>query len=189
MTKPPAATTLASMMKLLYSADAIAARIKDLAESLNKSLAGNKVVHTVVTMNGAAIFASDLCRQIQIPQVLHYTGGSYFQGNIKQEIAMNPETLPSNFNLAPVLVIEDILDGGNGVRHLRQILAERGAGPITVVTLFKRVGGQAVADHAAFSLPKELFVIGYGLDMDGRYRELPGIYTFETTLSGHSGVC
>lgn len=177
------------MMKLLYSTDAIAARVKDLAETLNKSLAGSKLVHTVVTMNGSAVFAADLCRQIQLPQILHYTGGSYFQGNIKQEIALNPETLPTNFNLAPVLVVEDILDSGNGIRHLRQTLAERGAGPITVVALFKRVGSQAIADHAAFSLPKELFVVGYGLDMDGRYRELPAIYTFETTLSGQSGLC
>lgn len=178
------------MMKLLYSAEAIAARVNDLADTLNKSLAGNKVVHTVVTMNGAAFFAADLCRRMQIPQVLHYTGGSYFQGPIKQEVVMNPETLPTNFNLAPVLVIEDILDSGNAMRQLRQILAERGAGPITVVTLFKRIGSPAVADHAAFSLPKELFVVGYGLDMDGRYRELPAIYTFETTImTAQSGNC
>jgi hypoxanthine phosphoribosyltransferase len=178
------------MMKVLYSAEAIAARVNDLGDALNKSLAGNKLVHTVVTMNGAAVFAADLIRRIQVPQVLHFTGGSYFQGPIKQEVAMDPATLPSNFNLAPVLVIEDILDSGNAIRQLRHILAERGAGPITVVSLFKRIGSPAVADHSAFSLPKELFVVGYGLDMDGRYRELPAIYTFETTvMTGQSGQC
>ena len=178
------------MMKPLYSAEAIAARVKDLGDTLNRQLAGSKMVHTVVTMNGAAVFAADLIRCITAPQVLHYTGGSYFQGAIKQEVAMNPETLPSNFNQAPVLVIEDILDSGNAIRQLRQILSDRGAGPITVVTLFKRVGSPSVADHAAFSLPRELFVVGYGLDMDGRYRELPGIYTFENTvMTGQSGSC
>lgn len=178
------------MMKMLYSAEAIAARVHDLGDALNKNFAGQKLVHTVVTMNGAAIFAADLTRRITAPQVLHYTGGSYFQGNIKQEVAMNPETLPTNFNHAPVLVIEDILDSGNAIRQLRHILAERGAGPITVVSLFKRIGSPAVADHTAFSLPKELFVVGYGLDMDGRYRELPGIYTFENTvMTGQSGQC
>lgn len=178
------------MMKVLYSAETIASRVNDLAATLSKDLAGNKLVHTVVTMNGAAVFAADLIRRLQVPQVLHFTGGSYFQGPIKQELAMNPETLPSNFNLAPVLVVEDILDSGNAIRQLRHILAERGAGPITVVTLFKRIGSPAVADHAAFSLPKELFVVGYGLDMDGRYRELPAIYTFETTMmAGQSGQC
>ncbi|MBI1308748.1 MAG: hypothetical protein GC129_02670 [Proteobacteria bacterium] len=178
------------MMKMLYSAEAIAGRVKDLADTLNRSFKGEKAIHTVVTMNGAHMFAADLCRQLNVPQVLHFTGGSYFQGAIKQEIAMNPETLPTNFNLAPVLVIEDILDSGNGIRRLRQILAERGAGPITVVALFKRVGSPAIAEHAAFSLPKELFVVGYGLDMDGRYRELPAIYTFETTITGgQQGIC
>ncbi len=178
------------MMKILYSAEAIAARVNDIADALNKSLAGQKTIHTVITMNGAAIFAADLVRRLNVPQVLHYTGGSYFQGAIKQEIATNPETLPTNFNQSPVLVIEDILDSGNGIRQLRHILAERGAGPITVVSLFKRIGSPAVAEHTAFSLPKELFVVGYGLDMDGRYRELPSIYTFESSvMSGQSGNC
>ncbi|NBX86684.1 MAG: hypothetical protein EBQ80_05580 [Proteobacteria bacterium] len=177
-------------MKVLYSPEAIAARVKDLAATLNKSFADTKLIHTVVTMNGAAVFAADLCRQLSVPQVLHYTGGSYFKGNIKQEIAMNPETLPTNFHLAPVLVIEDILDSGNGIRQLRQILGTRGAGPITVVSLFKRIGSPALADHTAFSLPKELFVVGYGLDMDGRYRELPGIYSLENTLiTATMGTC
>lgn len=187
------------MMKILYSAEAIAARVNDLADTLNKTLTeqigsegfhGKKVLHTVVTMNGAAMFAADLVRRITTPQVLHYTGGSYFQGAIKQEIATNPETLPSNFNQSPILIIEDIIDSGNGLRQLRQILSDRGAGPITVVSLFKRIGSPGVAEHTAFSLPKELFVVGYGLDMDGRYRELPGIYTFESSvMSGQSGNC
>ncbi len=178
------------MMKLLYSAEAIAARVNDLGDTLNRQYKSDKMLHTVVTMNGASIFAADLVRRITTPQVLHFTGGSYFQGAIKQEVAMNPETLPSNFNQAPVLVIEDILDSGNAIRQLRHILAERGAGPITVVSLFKRIGSPSVAEHAAFSLPRELFVVGYGLDMDGRYRELPAIYTFENTvMTGQSGQC
>ena len=178
------------MMKLLYSAEAIAARVHDLGDALNRQFKGETMIHTVVTMNGAAVFAADLIRRVHAPQVLHFTGGSHFQGAIKQEVAMNPETLPSNFNQAPVLVIEDILDSGNAIRQLRQILSDRGAGPITVVSLFKRVGSPGMADHSAFSLPRELFVVGYGLDMDGRYRELPGIYTFENTLmTGQSGQC
>ncbi len=178
------------MLKLIYSPEAIAARVADLANTLNRDLSGTKLLHTIVTMNGACMFAADLTRQLKIPQVLHFTGGSFFQGAIKQEVAMDPATLPNNFHLAPVLIIEDILDGGDGVKNLRQMLGQRAAGPVTVITLFKRVGSQALADHYAFSLPKELFVVGYGLDMDGRYRELPGIHAFESgVMSGTSGVC
>lgn len=188
--KPNPTPTLSFMMKLIYSADTIQGRVRDIADALNKQLTGIPHMHTVVTMNGAFMFAADLSRLLTVPQVMHFTGGSYFQGPIKQEIALNPETLPSNFNQSPVLVIEDILDSGNAIRQLRHMLAERGAGPITVVSLFKRIGSPAVADHTAFSLPKELFVVGYGLDMDGRYRELPGIYTFESTvMTGQSGSC
>jgi hypoxanthine phosphoribosyltransferase len=188
--KMSAEATLNPMMKLLYSAEAIQGRVNDIADALNRQFKGEKTLHTVVTMNGAHIFAADLVRRLQVPQVMHFTGGSYFQGAIKHEVSMNAETLPSNFNQTPVLVIEDILDSGNAIRQLRHILAERGAGPITVVSLFKRVGSPALAEHSAFALPRELFVVGYGLDMDGRYRELPGIYTFESTvLTGQSGNC
>jgi hypoxanthine phosphoribosyltransferase len=179
------------MMKILYSADTIAARVRELADALARDLAGTKLLHTVITMNGAHMFGADVCRALAVPQVLHYTGGSYFQGPIKQEVALNPETLPHSFQHAPVLVIEDILDSGANIRQLRHMLAERQAGRIVVVSLFKRVGSPAEADHTAFSLPKELFVVGYGLDMDGRYRELPDLYTFESTLmsGAQSGLC
>lgn len=178
------------MMKLLYDAATVQSRVADLADALNRDMGHHKLVHVVVTMNGGFMFAADLCRQLKMPLVLHFTGGSYFKGNIKQDLAMNPETLPTNFNSTPVLIIEDILDAGNAVRHLKQALAERKAGPMTVVTLFKRVGSPAEADHAAFSLPKELFVVGYGLDMDGRYRELKDIFTFEhSVMTGVGGVC
>ena len=178
------------MMKLLYSAEAIASRVSDIADTLKRQYKDEKLIHTIVTMNGAAIFAADLVRQIPTQQVLHFTGGSYFQGAIKHEVSMNAETLPSSFNHSPVLVIEDILDSGNSIRQLRQTLAERNAGEITVVTLFKRISSPFPAEHSAFSLPRELFVVGYGLDMDGRYRELPAIYTFENTvMTGQSGQC
>lgn len=178
------------MMKILYDAATIESRVADLAETLNKALAPHKLVHTVVTMNGAWMFAADLTRRLKMGQVLHFTGGSYFKGAIKQDIAMNPETLPSSFNHAPVLIIEDILDSGNAVRQLREAVAARQAGPITVVTLFKRVGAPGAADHSAFSLPRELFVVGYGLDMDGRFRELRDLYTFENSvMTGESGIC
>jgi hypoxanthine phosphoribosyltransferase len=178
------------MMKLLYTADVIASRIADLGASLSKEFAGHKLIHTVVTMNGSVCFAADLCRRMTVPQVLHFTGGSYFQGHIKQEVALNAETLPGDFGGAPVLIIEDILDAGSAARQLKQLVADRKAGSITIVTLFKRVGGSSDAAHVAFSLPRELFVVGYGLDMDGRFRELKDIYTFETTvMTGQTGNC
>lgn len=177
-------------MKILYSADTIASRVADMAATLNRDLAEHKLIHTVVTMNGSFVFAADLCRQLTIPQVLHFTGGSYFQGAIKQEMALNADTLPTSFNHCPVLIVEDILDTGGAIRQLRHLLAERQAGPITVVSLFKRMGSAGQTDQAAFTLPKEIFVVGYGLDMDGRFRELKDIYTFENTvMTSTEGQC
>lgn len=178
------------MMKTLYDSGSIQARVSDLADMLNRQYGDKNPMHVIVTMNGAWMFAADLCRQLKAPQTLHFTGGSYFKGNLKHDIAMNADTLPTSFHGLPVLVIEDILDSGNTLRHLKEAITKREAGPITTVTLFKRVGSPGAADHAAFSLPRELFVVGYGLDMDGKYRNLPAIYTFENSvMTGIGGVC
>ena len=177
-------------MKMLYKEQVIKDRVQELAENIARQYSGDELVHVVVTLNGAFMFAADLIRQLPFPMVLHFTGGSFFEGAIKHDVSINPETLPSNFNNAPVLIVEDVLDSGKSVKQLRQILADRRAGNIQVATLFKRIGGEAEAEYCGFSLRKELFVVGYGMDMDGRYREKRDVYTFETTLmSGEVGRC
>ncbi|PIZ30907.1 MAG: hypothetical protein COY40_03405 [Alphaproteobacteria bacterium CG_4_10_14_0_8_um_filter_53_9] len=178
------------MLKLLYSQAAIASRLDDLASAIRKDLGDVKLIHTIVTMNGSMMFAADLTRVLGIPQILHFTGGSYFKGAIKHEVALNPETLPTTFGGAPVLILEDILDNGTVIKQLRQLAVERQAGKVLSAALFKRMGSESTADHVAFTLPKDSFVVGYGLDMDGRYRELKDIHCLDTGIASNKpGLC
>lgn len=177
-------------MEVLYSASSIDERVSNIAKDIQKDFHGANPLHVVVTMNGAFMFAADLVRRINLPMVLHFTGGSYFEGAVKHEVSMSGDTLPSSFSGAPVLLIEDVLDTGKSVGHLRQMLADRQASTISVATLLKRQGGGAKANYSAFTIPQELFVVGYGMDMDGRYRELKDIHTFATSGTGSTaGVC
>jgi len=177
-------------MKQLYSQETIQERVKDLAKQINNDFVGEELVNVIVTMNGAFVFAADLIRQLNVPLTLHFTGGSYFEGAIKHDIAMDTKTMPASFANAPVLIVEDVLDSGKSLKQLRQLIADKHAGSIKVATLLKRQTGNAKADYVGFNLPRELFVVGYGLDMDGRHRELKDILTFENTLmSGSSGNC
>ncbi len=177
-------------METLYSAATIQSRVKDLADAINRDLKGSPEVHVIITLNGAFMFAADLVRHLNFPMVLHFTGGSFFEGPIKHDVSINPETLPSNFGGAPVLLLEDMLDSGKTINQLRQVFADRQAGRIQIATLLKRQGGKAEADHIGFTIPRQLFVVGYGLDLDGRYRELKEIFTLtNTTLGTDEGIC
>lgn len=177
-------------MKQLYSTETIQERVKELAKQISRDFEGEDIINVIVTMNGAFMFAADLVRHLDLPVVLHFTGGSFFEGAIKHDVAMDAKTMPMSFAGAPVLVVEDVLDSGKSLKQLRQMIADKHAGSIQVVTLLKRQNGNAKADYVGFNLPRELFVVGYGLDMDGRFRELNDILTFENTLmSGSSGNC
>lgn len=178
-------------MEILFKAEAIAERLTDMTSSLNKLYASAKApVNIVVTLNGAFMFAADLVRQLNFPIVLHFTGGTFFEGTTKQEVIISPSSLPQDFHGNPVILIEDMLDSGKTVAQLHNILKEHNAGDIKVVTLLKRQGGKGYADLCGFTVPRQLFVVGYGLDQDGRYRELKDIYTIGTNLSGNTvGMC
>ena len=177
-------------MDLLYSSTVINERIGDIASLLNKELKGHRQIHMIVVMNGAFMFAADLARKLNLPVVMHFTGGSYFDGPIKQELGLQPQTLPSSFGNTPVLVVEDILDSGNSIDKVRQLLADRQAKQISIISLLKRQGTRVQADHVAFTIPNEMFVVGYGLDLDGRYRELRDIYHLASAPTGNtSGTC
>ncbi|MFZ2619698.1 MAG: phosphoribosyltransferase family protein [Alphaproteobacteria bacterium] len=174
-------------MELLYSAAAIQGRVDDIASSLNRAHKGQPLVHAIVMMNGAMMFAADVVRKLNLPLTLHFCGGSYFDGAIKHEVGLNPQTLPSSFNNAPVLIIEDIVDSGKSVATMRQLLADRHASEIKLVTLLKRQSTKVTPDECAFTIPDNLFVVGYGMDLDGRYRELKDIRKLATGTG--SGVC
>ncbi len=177
-------------MDLLYSAKAIEERISDIASHLNKELKGTSIVHIIVMMNGSFIFAADLVRKLSIPTVIHFVGGSYFEGSIKYEIGLKAESLPSSFANAPVIIIEDILATCTSSIKLRQLLADRQAKEIILVSLLKRQKTALSPNHCAFTIPNEMFVVGYGMDLDGRYRELKGVYHLSSAPAGStSGSC
>ncbi|MEC9290959.1 MAG: phosphoribosyltransferase family protein [Pseudomonadota bacterium] len=175
------------MMTSLYSASAIDERVKDIAEDINKEFAGQDSIHAVVTLNGAFVFAADLIRHLKVPLVMHFAGATSYFGTNQKDLRINADALPPSFGGKPVLLIEDIVDSGNTIAMLRQIMADRSAGTIRVATLLKRQGSSGVADFYGFTVPEGLFVIGYGMDIDGRYRELPEIQTLGTATS--SGAC
>jgi hypoxanthine phosphoribosyltransferase len=167
------------MLSPLYSESVIAERVREIADRLNAQYAKADLVHAIVTLNGAFIFAADLVRQLKFPLMLHFAGATSYMGTEQQkDLRINADAIPHSFGNKPVILIEDIIDSGKTISKLRQIMADRFASSITVVALLRRQGGGGNADYFGFTVPPGLFVVGYGLDLDGRYRELRDIQGF-----------
>ncbi len=174
----------------LYSANAIRDRVKQIADSLNKEYGNEGLVHAVVVLNGAFMFASDLIRELDLPLVVHFVGAPDFESQESKAMSIELNTLPRSFGNSPVIIIEDIVDGGNTIGKMRTELANRFASRIEVAALLKRQGGEGKADYHGFTVPEGLFLVGYGLDLDGRYRDNKDICTFGTsTVKGGKGMC
>ncbi len=175
----------------LYSVESIQERVEKIAQDINRDFKGEELVHIVVTLNGAFMFAADLVRLLDIPQVISFVGASSYVGAKQGDnLTLNMDSLPRSFGSKPVIVIEDIMDTGNTISALRQVLADRMASTIKVVSLLKRQGCDGHADYFGFTVPRGLFVIGYGMDMDSRYREMSDIKVLGgATMYNNGGVC
>ena len=158
---------------------------KELAEitaKLGKTItdeykASDKPLVVIVILKGSLIFASDLIRRIEMPleiefmKVSSYGAGTKNSGEIKIHLDLNRDHL-ENYN---ILIIEDIVDSGRTLSRLTQLLKNRNANNVKTCTLLDKPSRREVEfvpDFCGATIPDE-FVVGYGLDFDEKYRNLP----------------
>lgn len=167
----------ADLERILLSAEQIQTRVVRMAAELNRVFAG-RTVSVVALMDGALFFVADLLRQLEIPVKLHTLSANSYHGGIASigDVRVDwPADL--NFEGQDVLLLDDILDTGLTLSVLRdKINAQRPASLRTVVLLAKkreRVRNVTVED-IGFEIENE-FVVGYGMDYQGHFRNLPCI--------------
>lgn len=177
------------LIQPLYSKQVVANRIERLAEELNKKYKGHKNIHLVVTLNGAFIFAADLVRMLKFPVTLCFAGSVTSQVQTVANTRINVDALPKSFGKEPVLILEDIIDSGKTIGVLREMVAERFSSSIEIIALVKRQHCKVAPDYACFTVPEGMFLVGYGMDLENRYRELPGIFTIDCTMDKAKSVC
>lgn len=132
-------------------------------------------------MTGALVFAADLIRQLPFKLRLELVAVSSYPGkSMASKGAMMASELPRDLDGKHVLIIDDILDSGSTIAVLRSLIEEQNPASVRVCVLLekKRADGPPVAkaDYVGFEIPDE-FVVGYGLDYDGYYRNHPEIVT------------
>ncbi len=170
-------------IEVYLAQEKIQARIKELADEINKDFAG-KELHVIGILNGAFMFTADLVRHLTIPVTLEFmAASSYGDGTVSSgELKINLD-IKKDIEGKHVLIIEDIVDTGLTLKVLKKNLEERRPSSLKLASfLFKpaRLEHPVDIDYLGFEI-EDHFVIGYGLDYAGRYRELPyvGIYSPE----------
>jgi hypoxanthine phosphoribosyltransferase len=163
--------------KLYINRKEIAFQVKKIADSINQDYKNQDPVFLVI-LNGAFIFAADLYREIIIPSQISFIKlSSYYKvsstGNVKELIGLNDNVFNRN-----LIIIEDIIDSGLTLQHVRDALQDLGAASIEIATLFLKPESfhkDFEIKYTGFSIPND-FIVGYGLDFEGYGRNLQDVY-------------
>jgi hypoxanthine phosphoribosyltransferase len=163
--------------EVLFSAEQIASRIRELGEAISRDYAERDLVLAGV-LRGAAFFLVDLARALTIPAAIDFIAISSYGPNSKASgVVRIVKDLEEEIAGRHLLVVEDIVDTGLTLGYLLRILRERGPASLQVCALLDR-SMRRIVDHPiayrGFEVP-DRFVVGYGLDYQQRYRSLPFI--------------
>jgi hypoxanthine phosphoribosyltransferase len=165
------------IQEVLYNAEQIQAKVKELGETLTRDFEGRNPL-VICVLKGAFIFMSDLVKEIDVPLEIDFMAvSSYGQSTKSSGVVKIIKDLDVSVEGRDVLIVEDIIDSGLTLSYLIDVLERRNAKSVTIVTLFDKPARRTVeleADYKGFTLP-DAFVVGYGLDYAEKYRNLPYI--------------
>src|SRR6185295_6786847 len=167
-------------MKVLLSHDAIQARVAEMGKQISADYAGREP-HLVCVLKGACTFMTDLCRTMDLPLTLDYIAVSSYGATTKSsgEVKLVKD-LDQGLDGRDLIVIEDIVDTGLTLNYLLKVLKARGPRSLKVVTLLSKPSRRLVSvevDYVGFTID-DLFVVGYGLDYNERFRNLKDIVVY-----------
>jgi len=165
----------------VVSQAAIARRVADLGTQITEDYAGRAPL-LVGVLKGAFVFMADLARAIDLPVECDFMAVSSYGAATKTSgVVRIVKDLDLDLSGRDVLIVEDIIDSGLTLQYLRRNLLARGPASLEVCALLVREGqqkGDLGLKYIGFSIPPE-FVIGFGLDVAERYRNLPDVRTYK----------
>lgn len=174
---------MAEHIKVMMTEEEVDRKIKEIGLLISKDYEG-KEVHLICILRGASFFACELAKRINLPvtidfmSVSSYGGGTESSGHVKIV-----KDLEESIEGKEVIVVEDIIDTGRTLSHLMELLRNRNPKSLALCALLDKPDRRVVdvdVKYVGFQVP-DLFVVGYGLDYDQKYRNLPyiGVVEFE----------
>ena len=161
----------------LISEEQVNAKIRELGEQISRDYEG-KTVHLVCILKGACFFMCELAKRITVPVSMDFmTVSSYGSGTKSSGIVRIKKDLDDPIDGLDVIIVEDIVDSGRTLFYLEEVIRQRGCASVRTCTLLDKPERRVVdldVDYTGFEIPDK-FVVGYGMDYDQRYRDLPFI--------------
>ena len=165
------------VLRVLLSEDEIREKVRELGGKITADYKNSNLM-LVTVLKGAVVFLADLMRQIDVPAEIDFMVVSSYGSGVKSSgVVKSVKDLDVPLAGKDILIVEDILDSGLTLSYIKELLESRGPRSIRIATLLDKPSRRKVdlqADYIGFSVPDE-FVIGYGLDYDEKYRNLPYI--------------
>ena len=174
---------MAEHVKVLLSEKEVDDRIQAIGEQISRDYAG-KQVHLICVLKGGSFFLCELAKRITVPVSLDFMSVSSYGSETKSSgVVKIIKDLDEPIKGKDVLVIEDIVDSGRTLSYLMEMLKDRGPASLKLCTLLDKPDRRVIdvpVDYTGFEIPDE-FVVGYGLNYDQRYRNLPyiGVISFD----------
>ena len=166
---------MAERVEVMLSEEEVDRRIQEIGEQISKDYAG-KQVHLVCVLKGGSFFLCELAKRITVPVSLDFM-------SVSSGVIKIVKDLDEPLRDKDVIVVEDIVDSGRTLSYLLDMLKARGPKSMALCTLLDKPDRRVIdvkVDYTGFQIPDE-FVVGYGLDYDQRYRNLPyiGVVKFD----------
>ena len=162
---------------ILFNEEQLKARVREIAGQIDRDFAGKEPM-LISVLRGSFIFMADLMRSITLPCTVDFMAvSSYGAGTTSSGKVKITKDLSESIEGRDIIVVEDILDSGNTLSYLLQILQARHPASMKLCTLLDKPDRRIKpvhVDYSGFSIPDE-FVVGYGLDFAEKYRNLPYI--------------
>ena len=169
-------------IRVLLSEEEVAKRIKEMGEVISSDYEG-RPLHLICILKGGVFFTCELAKRISLPLTLDFMSvSSYGAGTVSSPIVKILKDMDEANEGKAVLIVEDIIDSGNTLSYLIEVLKQRNPRSIELCTLLdkpeRRVKKQVTVKYTCFTVPDQ-FIVGYGLDYDQKYRNLPYIGVIE----------
>ncbi|MBQ4627303.1 MAG: hypoxanthine phosphoribosyltransferase [Clostridia bacterium] len=166
---------LKDIKDVYYSEEKLHGIVKDLGRKISEDYKGKNLL-LVSVLKGSVVFMADLMRAITVPCEIDFMCvSSYASGTTSSGVVKIIKDLDINLEGKDVLIVEDILDSGRTLNYIISILEKRNPASIKICTLLDKPERRVVdlyADYSGAEVPDE-FVVGYGLDYNEKYRNLP----------------
>jgi hypoxanthine phosphoribosyltransferase len=177
------------LAKILIAHEQLQKRIAELGDAISRDYAGKDLL-LVCVLKGGVLFLSDLVRAIHIPHAIDFMAISSYGGMRTESSGVVRIIMDLNSNIVNrnVLIVEDIIDTGRTLAYITELLKTRNPTSLRICTLLNKPSRREVdvpLDYIGFDIPNE-FVVGYGLDYNEIYRNLPFIGVLKTELYAHA---